>query len=277
MTAALVWMTAVALALPRVFTPGTPVDGYTKVPAPNIQMRMNEASATTVPWIDSNGWRYMRGLRKAYYEKLPAGRAALAAAEAHAWGVDAVLNPAPEDAKDLEAMLAFVKKVDAPELPLRANIAIVDDRSNEIEEVLNLLSRRNLLYKVVSAPDPRADLNIRIGTKQYPRDAVLNPNDFAARVREKLSDDKRLVRLFGTYTVLVRLTGDTRHSRLYLVNYAPRPVRDLRVRVLGHYREVRLSEASDTGQTATDTSTADGATEFTVPFLKTYAVVDLAN
>ena len=59
-----------------------------------------------------------------------------------------------------------------------ANIGIVDDGSPEMAEVLNLLSRRNLLYRVVTAPDPKLDLNIRIGSEQYPRDAVKQPQRF---------------------------------------------------------------------------------------------------
>ena len=36
-----------------------------------------------------------------------------------------------------------------------ANIGIVDDGSPAMEEVLNMLTRRNLLYRVVTAPDPQ--------------------------------------------------------------------------------------------------------------------------
>jgi hypothetical protein len=259
----------------RVFEPGTPVDGYEKVPAPNIQMRMNEASATTVPWIDSNAWRYMRGLSKALYAELPVGTAALAAAEAHAWGADAMLQPAPEDRDRLNAMLEFLKRVDAPRMPVRANIGIIDDKSVDLPEVLNLLSRRNLPYRVVAEPDKKLDLNIKIGSAQYPRDAVKNPNDFAARVREKLTDEKRLIRLFNTYTVLVNLTGDASKGRLYMVNYSRRPARDVRVRVLGNYAEIKLAEASDAAMAAKDVVVTGGATEFTVPQIVTYAVVDL--
>ena len=204
----LLLLAAVLSPIPRVHTADVSTEGYERVPPPKIQMRMNEASATTVPWIDSNAWRYMRGLRKALYTNIPAGTAPLAAAEAYAWGADAILEPAPEDAAALKAMLAFLKSIDAPRMPVRANIGMIDDGSPEMAEVLNLLNRRNLLYQVVKEPDPKLDLNIRIGSKQYPRDSVKNPSDFAARVREQLSDEKRLIRLYGTYTVLVNLTGE---------------------------------------------------------------------
>ena len=137
------------------------------------------------------------------------------------------------------------------------------------------MSRRNLLYRVVSAPDPKLDINVRVGSQQYPREAIENPNDFAARVRERLKDEKRLVRLFGTYTVLVNLTGAGDRARLHLVNYSRRPVKDVRVRVLGAYRQVQLVEAADSKQAAQDVVVVDGATEFTIPQITTYAVVDL--
>jgi hypothetical protein len=262
---------------PRVYTPDTSVEGYTKVPPPNIRMRMNEASATTVPWIDSNASRYMRGVKKAFYAKLPAGAAPLAAAEAFTYGVDAILEPAPEDTQALNSMLDFLRRVDAPRMPMLANIGIVDDGGPEMAEVLNLLSRRNLLYRVVTAPDPKLDLNIRIGSEQYPRDAVKNPNDFAARVREKLTDDKRLVRLFNTYTVIVNLTGEKDRARLHVLNYARRPAKDIRVRVLGEYNQVKLQEAADANLAAEDVVVVDRGTEFTIPQITTYAVIDLQS
>ena len=159
-------------------------------------------------------------------------------------------------------------------MPALANIGVIDDKSEEIDEVLNLLGRRNLLYRVVSEPDPTLDLNVRLGSPQYPRDAAKDPNDFAARVREQLSDDKRLVRLYGSYNVLAQLTGEKGRRRLHLLNYSGRPVQDLRVRVLGAFGQVRLAESSDPAQKAADVAVENGGTELTVKVLRTYAVVD---
>ena len=69
----------------------------------------NVARATNVPWIDSNGWRFQRGIQKANYAKLPAGSAPLAAAEAFTFDVDAILNPDPADVEELGKMLRFLK------------------------------------------------------------------------------------------------------------------------------------------------------------------------
>ncbi len=69
----------------------------------------NVAQATTAPWIDSNAWRFQRGLRKVNYAKLAAGGSPLAAAEAFTFGVEAILNPDPADVEELGRMLQFLK------------------------------------------------------------------------------------------------------------------------------------------------------------------------
>lgn len=259
----------------RVFTSDDAVAGYERVPPPKSQMRMSSASATTVPWVDANGWRYMRGLAKAFYPSVPAGSGALAMAEAFAYGADAIVEPAPADLPAIKNMADFFRKVDASRLPILANIGVVDDGSPQLGEVLNLLGRRNLLYRVVLKEDPSLDINIRVGTKQYPRESTTNPNDFAARVREKLTDEKRLLRVYGTYTVIGNLTGDKTRARLHLLNYSPRPAKDVRIRVLGVYETVKLADSTDPSLHAKDVAIQDGGTEFTVASLQTYAVVDL--
>jgi hypothetical protein len=263
------------LLLPRILAPGESTQGYERVPPPRVEMRQNSASATAVPWIDSNAWRYMRGTKKAYYPNLPAGAASVAAAEAYAWGVDAILEPAKDDLPALTQMLEFLKSIDAPHMPTKANIGIIDDGTPEMAEVLNLLSRRNLSYRVEKAPDAKLDLNVKVGSDQYPRESIKNPSDFAARVREKLSDNKRVIRVFNSYTVLANYTEEGGKARIHLVNYGRRPAKDLRIRVLGTWANVKLSESANRTQQAQDITTAEGGTEFTIPQLTTYAAVDL--
>lgn len=268
-------MILLLLAAIRIAGPGEPPPAeYKPVPPPRIEMRVNVASASTVPWIDSNGWRFNRGLKQAYYKKLPPGAAALAAAEAFAYGVDAVLEPAPEDDAPLKKMLSFLDSVKQAPMPPLANIGVLDDGAPVTGEVMNLLGRRNLMYKAVSKPDSSLALNVRIGSADFPKEAAANPSDFAARVREKLGDEKRLVRLYGTYTVIAHLTGEGGRARLHLLNYSRRLVKDLRVRVLGVYGSAKLAEASSGPQPAKDFVVFEGGTEVTVPSLQTYAVVD---
>ena len=82
---------------------------FQPVPNPGIRFQPNEAQATTAPWIDSNAWRFQRGIQKANYTKLPAGSAPLAAAEAFAFHVDAILNPEQADVPELGKFLRFLK------------------------------------------------------------------------------------------------------------------------------------------------------------------------
>jgi len=196
---------------------GSESDAFQQVPNPGIRFQMNEAQATSAPWVDSNAWRFRRGIQKANYSNLPAGSAPLAAAEAFAFGVDAILNPDAADLDDLTSMLRFLKAHDRPPMPSMANIGVIDDHSPEMDEILNLLTRRNLLYKIVfRARSQAADARTRL--KDFPKEAAANPSDFAARVRAKLGDDNRLVRVYGTNTTIAHLTSDGKHARLFLLN-----------------------------------------------------------
>jgi hypothetical protein len=172
------------------------------------------------------------------------------------------------------AMLRFLKRMDAPALATRANIGFIDDGSAEAGEVMNLLTRRNLLFRIVSTPDPSLDLNIRLGAPEYPRSAAANPSEFASMVRRKLTDEKRLLRVYGSDVVIARVTGDRSHARLHLLNYGGKPVEGLRVRLLGQYQSAKLSVPGGEAA-ASDLIATAGATEFSIPELDTYAIVDL--
>lgn len=261
---------------------GAEAAAFEEVPHPGVRSVPTVARATNVPWIDSNAWRFQRGIRKANYTKLPAGSAPLAAAEAFTFNVDAILNPDPADVEELGKTLRFLKAHDEPPLPALANIGVVDDRSGPMSEILNLLTRRNLLYRVVSAPDPALNLTVQLGTPDFPRDAAANPNDFAARVRAKLGDDNRLVRLYGTSTVIARLTGEGRRARLYLLAFDRNRRRQaddpqvIRVRLLGRYRPTTFAPYGAGSEAALTDLRHDGnTTEFWVPSFNTIAIIDL--
>jgi hypothetical protein len=246
-----------------------------KAEAPGVEYRMNVASATSEPWIDANGWRFQRHEGRAWLYDVPEGGAALAAAEAYAFGVTAAVKTAPAGIGALGRMLAFLARLGTADLTAAANIAIVDDGSDVAGEVLNLMARRNLLFRVVKAPDPRADLNVKIGSKEYPEDEAADPYAFAQKLRYQLTDDRRLVRVYGSNVVLTRLAAGGGRARLHLLNYGNRPVRGLRVRVLGRYRTGELAVFGQSKAALTDYAMRDGASEFTVPAINTYAVVDL--
>jgi hypothetical protein len=246
-----------------------------KLPAPGVEFRPDVASATTAPWVISNGARLLRSASKAVY--YPAGKnsAALAAAESSVYGVPALVQATPADLATLGPMLRFLRRAEAKSLPVRADIGFEDDGSPESLEVMNLLIRRNLLFRILKTPDPALALNVRLGDPDFPRSAAANPSEFAARVRQKLTDAKRSLRIYGSEVVIARLTGDESQARLLLLNYGPRKVEGLRVRVKGLYRSAKLSAPDAATPEPTDLQSTEGATEFSLPILDQYAVVDL--
>jgi hypothetical protein len=260
--------------------PDPTTDGYQTVPAPGIRNVQNEAMATSVPWVDSNGWRFAAGLTKAHYGTLPAGSAPLAAAEAFTFDVAAVLNPAPADLAELGRIIRFLAAQVAAPMPARANVGVLSSDSPLFPEVLNMLTRRNLLYRVVTAPDPTLDLAVQLGTDQFPMTAARDPSAFAARVREALGDDRRLVRIYGANTVIARLLGTETRGRLVLLNYSRTrnqyTAQDVRVRVRGRVQPVSVAAyGALTGAQLEDVALQPDAVEFTLPNFTTIAIVDL--
>jgi hypothetical protein len=101
----------------------------------------------------------------------------------------------------------------------------------------------------------------------------------AQKIRFQLGDEKRVLRIYGSNVVIGRLEGDGKRARLHLLNYsgAARPVNGIRVRVSGRYpqQSVRSFDAPDVK--TQESSLEANATEFTLPELKLYAVVDLTR
>jgi hypothetical protein len=243
---------------------------------PAVEYHMDVASATHVPWVDANGWRFERNPAGTYFYDAPKGAAALAAAEAFAYGVDAAIRATPGDLDAFARMSRFLTGIRRPPLPGRANIAVVDDGSEALGEVLNLMARHNLLFQVVQRVDQKYDLNIKLGTAEYPAEDVANPYEFAMKVRRRLTDEKRLLRIYGSNVVLARLTGDNAGARMHLLNYGSAVVRGLRIRVLGSYQQGKVAVFDHPKAALEDYTVQDGATEFTISGMGPYAVVDLA-
>jgi hypothetical protein len=245
------------------------------LPSPGIAPRAGLASPTRSPWIVASGWRFARHPGAKYVYDVPAGKAALAAAEAVAYGADAVLKIDPADVGILGGMLAFLEALPAVDLPTVSDVAIVDDGSSIAGEVMNLLARRNLLFQVVQAPSPRFPVNIRIGTPEYPREEAADPSGFALKIRGQLTDEQRTLRVYGSEVVICRLTADAGRARLHLVNYGGREIEGLRVRLRGIYGDGEAHVAGAGRLALQEQVVAAGATEFSVPRIATYAVIDL--
>lgn len=259
-----------------------------KLPSPGVALRMDEASASHVPWVSSNGWRFMRQPGAAFYYDRPAN-AALAAAEAFAFDGRAFIRPAESGMDSLAKMLEFLKAINSDDAKPIADIAFVDDKSALSGEVMNLMIRDNLLFGIAPLMGDNPKLSVQIGSKEYPAVAGNDANSLVHTIRANLTDAKRSVRIYGTSVVIVRLTGETDKPRLHLLNYgAPAHIRmgAFRIRVLGEYSHVQLRsfespgtkvpDAKAAAREVMDLETHRDATEFTIPSLNTYAVVDLA-
>jgi hypothetical protein len=83
------------------------------------------------------------------------------------------------------------------------------------------------------------------------------------------------LRVYGSEVVICRLTADAGRARLHLLNYGGREIEGLRIRVRGTYSDGEVHVAGAGRLALEDRVVSDGATEFTIPRIATYAVVDL--
>jgi hypothetical protein len=257
-----------AVSIATLFPGGEPT-GYQKVPAPGVRYRMNMATATSAPWIDSNLWRYRRKPAERYLCDVKGKQVtALAMAEAFATGVNVALDTTPEQKAEYEKMAAFLKALpDGPRQPW-TNFTISDDGSPQTAEVMNLLSRRNLLYRI--APAGQADFKLEKPANAY---------DYVLDLRDKFGDDKRAFRLFGTELTIAEVARDGANVRIHLLNYGSRPVDTMRLRIRGNYSSA-AAQAHVYGDSAAKLIEweRDGAfTEFTLTALPLYAVIDMQD
>jgi hypothetical protein len=244
--------------------------------APGLLAQPDVATYTVRPWVVANGWRFRRDPRGRFrYDGLPPDRAALAAAEAFAYDADAILAIDPDGLERTGAMLRFLATVPDVDLPEVADVAVVDDGSPLVGEILSLLGRRNILFRPVPAAVSDARLCVQIGAPGFPREEAADPDAFSLAVRRRLTDDRRSVRLYGSEVTLVRVQRGARRARIHLLNYGSRAIAALRLRLEGRW-EAGSARGDGLGEMALeDFSPSDTATELTLPELRTYAVLDL--
>ena len=247
-----------------------------KLTPPGLRARAEVASPTARPWVFANGWRFLRAPGGRYWCDVPAGRAALAAAEAFAYDADVVLAVDPSDLEAFGRMRSFLSSVPGSPLPAAADVAVVDDGSPAVGEVLNLMARRNLLFEITPNEAPDVPLNVRIGSAEFPRKAARDPEALALSVRRRLTDERRSLRIHGSEVVLARLLRDAGHARLHLLNYGGRPIDGLRVALRGSWTpgEIRVFGEGPAG--VEDVLASGGTTELTLSSLGPYAILDLA-
>ncbi len=259
-----------ALLLPSLLAPGVepPVDAV-KLNTPRVENRANEASATTSPWIDANGWRILRSPDLPFSYRVKGDAAGLAAAEAFTYGARASISADAPGAVAFGRMLTFLKAVPSLDLQPVADFGVVDDGSDASGELLNLLTRMNLLYKVEKNPDRSFRLNVKPGEG--------DPSFAAHKIRSEIGDENRSLRVFGSEVVIARLLSGPRGARVFVLNYAGRPVRGLRVRVRRVYSKGELRAFGSADSRLADFGSEGAATEFTIPELHALAVIDLVG
>jgi hypothetical protein len=171
--------------------------------------------------------------------------------------------------------VTFLKSLPAADMPDVADFAVVDDGSPIVGEVLNLLTRRNLLFDIVKSPSSKLALNVQVGSKEYPTESAADPSAFAQKVRHDLTDDKRSLRMFGSEVVIARLTSDGKRARLHLLNYTGRELEGLRISLLGSYKEGQTYIAGTGTAKLLEFMKNNGRTEFSLPRIGAYTVIDL--
>lgn len=249
-----------AAALPTLFSGGDE-SAFTRLPSPGMRLRMNQASATRSPWVDSNGARYLRGLRARPLVTASENRADLAAFEAYVFGAEAAIAATPKDKPAFDTAIAFLRTLPQDRQPVLADISFFDDGSVEALENMNLLLRRNLQFRV-AAKDERGAVKPKAG----------NPSEFAYEIRKKVGDEKRLLRVYGSEVVIARLEGDAKRRAVHLLNYGNRTVDGVRVRVAGTWKSIRV-HASDGALEANDIVQEGAVTEFSLARVGKYVVV----
>jgi hypothetical protein len=265
-----------ALLLPSLLAGGTdaPPDAVSLI-EPKVLYRVNEASATRAPWLQANGWRILRSPSRTFIYRVKGPAAALAAAEAFAFGARALISTDAPGEAAFAPMLDFLKSLPATESAPAADFGVIDDKTDVSAELLNLLTRSNLLYKIERMPDPALNINVRVGTPEYPLAEAKNPGTMAHKIRAQLGDDNRSLRIYGSETVVARLLTGSGGARVMLLNYSGRPVLGMRVRVKGVYAKAELRAFGLDAAKASDWTTDATGTEFTVPELRAFAVIDL--
>jgi hypothetical protein len=288
---------------------------------PNIGVRRNAvvqtASRTAQPWLDSNAAtiavrRSAVPDRPVVLEYLWKGLTAveqregprveeylLAIAEAGAFGADLILDlhgrlesdlvaGRPEGRAAWDRIHSYIDGYGwdraRTHTPI-ANVGLVARKPEDAYELLNLLARHNVPFKlltgarvgapevnevdlvVVPTPDDRALLVPGIVPERIhePKD-ITNPNAFALEVRNRLGKEKRIVDVWNGITVLAApYRAPDGAVLLELLNYA-QEAQTVPVRLRGEYQAVRYENPERKAELL-PFENENGVTQFVVPDL----------
>jgi hypothetical protein len=258
------------IAMPR-----NELEGRERLLPPGLQRKYNIASPTRAPWIDANGWRFLRAPAGQYLYDIAVGKAALAAAESFVYNADTVIKLEPEDLTAFGQMLTFLRPLPTEELPTIADFTVIDTGTTASGEVMNLLTRRNLLFQLEKFPSSLHRINIKLGTRDYPESIAADPSAFAQKIRQQIGDENRSLRIYGSEVVIARLMSDSSRLRLHLLNYGGREIEGLRIRLRGKFASGSALVAGVGRVSLQDFLVENKVTEFTLPKMATYALIEL--
>jgi hypothetical protein len=257
--------------------PRNELEGRERLLSPGIQRKYNVASPTRAPWIDANGWRFLRAPTGQYLYDIAVGKAALAAAESFVYNADTVVKLEPGDLAPFGQMLTFLRALPTGELPTIADFTVIDTGTTASGEVMNLLMRRNLLFQLEKFPSSLHRINIKLGTRDYPESIAADPSAFAQKIRQQLGDENRSLRIYGSEVVIARLMSDSTKLRLHLLNYGGREIEGLRIRLRGKFASGSAMVAGIGRVSLQDFLVENKVTEFTLPKMASYALIELPS
>jgi hypothetical protein len=273
----LIWVAlALGASLPQIVS--EPPAGAIKLLRPGTRADASQqASTSRAPWVDANGWRFRRNPDKTFlYDGVSKARLPLAAAEAFVYGGRAAIRAPGADAEALKPMMDFLAGIEDSPLPPVADFVLIDDGSPILGEIMNLLSRRNLLFTTRADNREHLKLVVEVGTPEFPRAGAANPAEFSNLVRRRLTDANRSLRIYGSETVIGYLLSDGKRARLHLLNYGSDPIEMFRVRTKGIWKVERIRSFEQPKAAVEEIEYYGGGTEFSVPLLRLYSVIDFA-
>lgn len=254
--------------------------GVVKLPEPGVLFRRGDAAATQRPWVNAAGWEMLRHPEKRYFYDEVGEKGPLAVVEAFAFGGEAMVRTKPSDLTEMADLLRFLKQLGAGEAGGPVDFVLVDNGDESLPEVMNLMARRNLQFRVAGREAAKKEGGVKvveIGSAKYPKESAADPYEFALKVRREIPEPERVLKVYGSELVVGRVTGGPAGLRVHLINYGRARIEGLRVRVKGKYKAGELKEPEAGAAGLQDFGNASGGTEFTVPSMRTYAVIDLTN
>ena len=206
---------------------------------------------------------------------------------------------ARRDWDQIQRYLAFYAGDPARRYEASASIGVITDAPMDWFEVMNLLARHNLPFRIIAPTqlatleNPSLKLLLMLGEPDAAHRSELavferkgglvkivsapqDPDRLALDVRRQLGPERRVIDVFNGITVIAApFAGKDGSIIVTLVNYSHQPL-PVQLRVRGVFSEVRY-ESPETKTTVVPHEHRDGSTEFVLPSVRVSARVFLTR